>query len=93
MMRPAFGSAATVGISDLLPLTSDLRVYPNPANDRVFVDGAVEGVELYDMMGRRQMTSRSNSLDVSGLPNGVYVLRVISSTQLSGHPVSLIIKH
>lgn len=93
MMRPAFGSAATVGVSDLQPQTSDLRVYPNPANDRVFVDGAVEGVELYDMMGRRQMTSRNNSLDVSRLPNGVYVLRVISSTQLSGHPVSLIIKH
>jgi len=44
-------------------------------------------------MGRRQMTSRSNSLDVSRLPNGVYLLRAISSTQLPGHPVNLIIKH
>ena len=93
MLRPAFGSAATVRITNLQPPTTDLHVYPNPASDRVFIDGAVEGVELYDMMGRRQMTSRSNSLDVSRLPNGVYLLRAISSTQLPGHPVKLIIKH
>ncbi len=93
MLRPAFGSAATVRITNLQPPTTDLHVYPNPASDRVFIDGAVEGVELYDMMGRRQMTSRSNSLDVSRLPNGVYLLRAISSTQLPGHPVNLIIKH
>ena len=93
MIRPAFGAAAALGISDLRPATSDFVVYPNPASDRVYIDGAVEGVELYDIMGRRQMTSRSNSLDISRLPNGVYLLRVISSTQSPSRPVRLIIKH
>lgn len=93
MLRPAFGVAAMVGVPDLRPSTSDLRVYPNPASDRVYIDGEVAGVELYDMLGRRLMTSQGNSLTVTDLPNGIYLVRVLSVTPTPVRPVTLIIKH
>ena len=76
MLRPAFGAAATVGTSELRTPNSELTIYPNPASDRVHIDGEVEWIELYDMQGRRRATSRGNDLDVSSLPDGMYFLRV-----------------
>ncbi len=92
MLRPCFGAAAAVGISDLQLPTSALNIYPNPASDRVFVDGEVERIELYDMQGRRLMATYGNELGVSHIPNGFYLLRLYSNTGTIYHS-SLIIHH
>ena len=58
-----------------------LSVYPNPAVDRVAVLSTVAGDgEVLDIRGCRRMEVRlregSNIVDLSGLPQGVYMLRV-----------------
>ena len=105
MLRPCFGSAALLGIEhpQLTALNAPL-VYPNPANQLVHIDGipAQARIELYDMLGRRPLStflSPISTLDVSNLPSGVYMLRIIDTQAVkqSGnqaiHNVKLIISH
>ena len=57
-----------------------LRVYPNPAREKIWVD--VPGIpyltlRLYDTHGRELCaTSGSHTLDIPPLPSGVYVLEI-----------------
>lgn len=59
-----------------------LVAYPVPASDRVALripaDMTNVRVILYDMTGREVMHTQSAQLDVSGLPEGVYSLRVLA---------------
>lgn len=57
---------------------SFVTVYPNPAANRISVQGIDPGTEitLYDMLGRAVLRSITPlSVDVSALPPGVYVVR------------------
>lgn len=72
------GNIAT-GVQDL-EVDRNLTVYPNPTNGLVQFE--VEGttrVALFDMSGREVLSERHASgtvrMDISGLPEGVYVLR------------------
>lgn len=58
-----------------------LAVYPNPAAQRVTLDGlnATSRVQVFDLLGRDVLSadrSSGSTLDVQALPSGVYVLRV-----------------
>lgn len=60
---------------------SSLRVYPNPAKDKVFVDynTANYTVNVYDILGNLKISKNINkgeSIAVSELATGVYVVRV-----------------
>ncbi len=63
--------------------TTTLMVYPNPATDRMHVQGEADGwlgiITLHDAAGRmvlRQgVNAASGIIDVTGLPRGAYVLR------------------
>ena len=67
------------------PAASALRVFPNPARQRVTVSGVAPGpgrrVELYDALGKRVWTaplaSVEPTVEVGGLAAGTYVLRVV----------------
>jgi len=52
-------------------------VSPNPCHDRIFIQGAGQTVILTDMYGRRiaEYPAATNSLNVSGLPAGQYLLK------------------
>ena len=82
MLRPAFGSAATVGIgnSELRIENSDISVYPNPAHEVVYIDGLPDGscLELYDTFGRRLYQSFASQLSLLNYPDGLYLLRVVT---------------
>ena len=57
---------------------NELSVYPNPAHDHFRVNGVdpIE-VQLYNTLGQRVRTVRgANDIDVSGLTDGVYLLRI-----------------
>jgi uncharacterized repeat protein (TIGR01451 family) len=60
----------------------NFKVYPNPANDRVFVaaDSNIETVMIYDLLGKTVLNSSINSntasIDVSGISAGLYLLEV-----------------
>ena len=57
---------------------ASLSIYPNPATDRISVNGADGPVELYDATGRliqTQAMGQSTTLDLRSLPAGIYLLR------------------
>ena len=60
---------------------NDIDVYPNPVNDRLYLETEldVEEVVIYDVYGRRQSAVngyQSLPIDVSGLNSGVYFIRL-----------------
>ena len=61
-------------------------VYPNPANDILFIDGEpIDGavVKIFDYQGKCLLTQSFNGgeLDVSKLFSGVYVLQIIGNNE------------
>ena len=76
------------GIALKRDLSDGIRIFPNPASDKLFVDvDAVAGeqvkVRLYDLSGRKIQSEKCAyydlsplSLDVSELPVGIYTLSV-----------------
>ncbi len=83
MMRPVFGETYTTGVSENYSLSS-LNVFPNPANDQLTIAG-LDPNETYtssliDVSGRTVLSQTIygsvNTLDVSALAPGVYVLNV-----------------
>ena len=66
-------------------------VYPNPTQNIIYVktntdNTMIESVQFYDACGKLLKTNVVNSfntsLDISSLPKGVYVLKVILQNQL-----------
>ncbi len=86
MLRP-FLYDETVGLKDSDFSQEALHIYPNPASDLLYINlpdhsgGVNLQVELYDASGRLaiQQVLQNNQLDVSGLPGGIYFLKLRSS--------------
>jgi hypothetical protein len=60
---------------------NQIVLFPNPASEKVFVQGLPEGLEftvdVLDGYGRLCLQSSSSlKIDVSSLPNGLYTLRI-----------------
>ena len=57
-----------------------IPVYPNPAHNYIHVgannDSQVQHIELYDITGRKVLTSTDTEINVSELPKGVYFVTV-----------------
>lgn len=72
----------TISLSTENPQLADFKVYPNPVNDRLFLEvgnNQVHSVEVYNSLGQRVMQSSnelSQGLDVSSLSTGIYILNI-----------------
>ena len=69
-----------------------LKVYPNPANNYLIVEGETTSVEVYNTMGQRMMskqTSGDTQIDLSGYANGMYFLRVYNNGEVAIHKFSV----
>ena len=78
-------------IEDVLLLENTLQVYPNPTQSSVtikgsFIKGEKYQLEIFDFSGKRvksisftNLDSGYTSIDFSGLPDGIYNLRFVSS--------------
>ena len=66
--------------------SSSLRVYPNPSSNRIYILGANDRIDIFDMMGKK-VYSENNSevIDISSLKKGMYFIE-------SGNNVVKIIK-
>ncbi len=72
------GTIVPLGTNDRTE--NSFRVYPNPANDILYINGT-EGnvnVTVFDMQGRvvKHISTASNSISVSDLTTGMYMLRI-----------------
>ena len=72
-------ASITVGIHESAS-TDHLKVYPNPAYDRLVInsDWAVRDVKIFDLFGKEVYHSASGSgtVDVSQFPSGIYLITV-----------------
>ena len=75
---------------------AEVKVYPNPANDKVHVEGeGIESVALFDLLGnclRNMDFNTSNTLNVSGLSKGIYVLMLTTQDGRIGYQKLIIAK-
>ncbi len=77
-------------------LTSSLLLYPNPVNDRLYVETQAQtlSIEIYDVYGRPQdnKTTRQQgctAIDMTDLNSGVYFVKVVSN---EGETVKRVLK-
>ncbi|MEZ5196244.1 MAG: T9SS type A sorting domain-containing protein [Bacteroidales bacterium] len=76
------------GIENLY--TCDIKVYPNPATERLYFGLDQEAsIQLMNLAGQMvySSTGRIESIDVSGIPKGLYVLAIVSDNQISSKKV------
>lgn len=61
-------------------MEDQLRVYPNPATDRIIVElGEFQEYAISDLLGRTVKTGQlgaDNFIDINGLSSGIYVLNI-----------------
>ncbi|MDP1799844.1 MAG: T9SS type A sorting domain-containing protein [Bacteroidota bacterium] len=64
-------------------LKNNVKVYPNPATEKLFVEGVSEvKLKVTDLLGKVIIAeSITNTIDVSALPTGIYFLSIISGTE------------
>ncbi len=82
--RISFANALTLSAETLVSLGEEVKVYPNPAKDKLVISlkakaGASYTVTLYDMNGRMLKTVKTASgteMDMHSLAAGNYMLRV-----------------
>lgn len=68
---------ATAGVNDFSLV--DFAVYPNPTKNNLTLDDhgfSIKNVELFNILGKKVMTSTTNQLDLENLVNGIYLLKV-----------------
>jgi hypothetical protein len=67
---------ATLGIEQIKEKIK-IDVYPNPATDKLYIETKEEDVKeirLYDVLGKEQLSTTKKEIDVSTIPNGIYIL-------------------
>jgi surface protein len=75
---------STAGVDDQNQL--DISIYPNPTSDIVYIEGNYSQLKtvVYDILGKQVMNkSITNSIDISHLDNGVYILQLSDGVKLS----------
>ncbi len=79
-MHPAFLVRDALTGSDHISASTSFSIYPNPAIDRIHVQTDEEDYSLaiFTMTGTKVMDfpNKQKSIDISGLPNGVYIVRL-----------------
>ena len=90
-----YNYVSTTGI-ETLPVSAEVNVYPNPAQQTLYIQSSqeIERISVYDISGRELLTKTESalfgqSIDVSGLANGIYLVKVKTK---AGETVKKIVK-
>ena len=82
--KPVWGTCPTASVDDQNQL--DISIYPNPTSDIVYIDGNYTQLKVvvYDILGKQVMKeSITNSIDISQLEKGVYILQLSDGAKLT----------
>ena len=74
----------TAGVDDQNQL--DISIYPNPTSDIVYIEGNYSQLKavVYDILGKQVMNKPiTNSIDISQLEKGVYILQLSDGVKLT----------
>lgn len=83
---------ASAGVEGVVADPDAVRIYPIPANDVFNVDApaAIQALVLYNIRGEKVAESANASkLNVEALPQGVYILEVVTDQGSTTHKVSI----
>ncbi len=71
-------------------LFSEIEVYPNPIIDVVNISSPtkIDYVEVYDISGKKMMSTKKASIDLGNFSTGLYFLKVYSNNHFSTIKVS-----
>ena len=70
-------NASTASIKDYF---NTISIYPNPTTSIVTIEGgALYEIEVYSLQGRKLMTHRGNSIDLSALSNAMYLIKATNT--------------
>lgn len=71
-------------LSTLVFESESMQVYPNPATSVLNVSGVpeLESAVIYNTLGQPLKTANSNSIDITDLPSGVYLIRTDNGKNL-----------
>lgn len=73
----AYESSLSVKDLSVIPL----MLYPNPANSIVRIGGNDQYyIEIYNFIGQKLLEVNGNSIDISRLPNAVYIVKATNKT-------------
>ena len=89
MIQPVFKKILFAGVRSLNTIKKDYRIYPNPAQDNVYVisnimDDRTINVSIMNATGKivlMQKVFSNESIDISGLSNGFYFVRIYDRTE------------
>ena len=79
---------ATAGVDDQNQL--DISIYPNPSSDIVYIEGNYTQLKVvvYDILGKQVMNKViTNSIDISHLEKGVYILQLSDGVKLTSQRI------
>jgi len=72
----------------------EFSVYPNPSSSIITVSGLTSGeVDIYDVTGRvvySAALAQKTSIDVSSLPAGTYLLRMVQDNNITSRPLVIV---
>lgn len=90
MLHPVFGSASEFsGVDDEDSAKDELAVYPNPANDKLFLRTTITNQKVSytvrDLLGKTLINDNleSDYIDISVLENGVYFIQLNDGNKIS----------
>jgi hypothetical protein len=82
----------SVPINEVSEQYKPYTIYPNPVDEKIFISGNFENItsiKMFDMSGKLiiETNNLTSSIDVSGIPNGVYFVNIIENGNLIVHKV------
>lgn len=81
----AVENTTPAGIGETEIMDDELRIYPNPARDELFIQSAqpIENVTIYNLSGTQMVNcqwANRKYIDVSHLPAGIYLVKIGAKT-------------
>ena len=88
LVETEFEVTDATGISDVANATN--RVYPNPTKGILNIDGTYDRVDVYNLAGTLVARfDNGTTADITGNPDGVYIVRVVSEGNVTTAKVIL----
>ena len=100
MMRPYFGAKATIGITNNPNMleSKTIKVYPNPAKDRIFVSlpddtlGDNYTIYIYSMQGKCVYAQPLlGGISTASFANGLYMIKVVDNNTKQQYTTKIVV--